>query len=78
MVEFAFHHLDIQKVLLRTIRGLLLHISEGPNRLVEADSQAVHTKRTLRPPGLNQLARGVVVIAVGNEHGDTSSNPGRD
>ena len=23
-------------------------------------------------------ARGVVVIAVGNEHGDTSSNPGRD
>ena len=23
-------------------------------------------------------ARGVVVIAVGNEHGDTSSNPGQD
>ena len=23
-------------------------------------------------------SRGVVVIAVGNEHGDTSSNPGRD
>ena len=23
-------------------------------------------------------ARGVVVIAIGNEHGDTSSNPGRD
>ena len=23
-------------------------------------------------------ARGVVVIAVGNEHGNTSSNPGRD
>ena len=23
-------------------------------------------------------ARGVVVIAVGNGHGDTSSNPGRD
>ena len=23
-------------------------------------------------------ARGVVVIAVGNEYGDTSSNPGRD
>ena len=22
-------------------------------------------------------ARGIVVIAVGNEHGDTSSNPGR-
>ena len=23
-------------------------------------------------------ARGVMVIVVGNEHGDTSSNPGRD
>ena len=23
-------------------------------------------------------ARGVIVIVVGNEHGDTSSNPGRD
>ena len=26
---------------------------------------------------LSTGARGVVVIAVGNEHGDTSSNPGR-
>ena len=25
-----------------------------------------------------KYARGVVVIAVGNEQGDTSSNPGRD
>ena len=31
----------------------------------------------LRPQS-KQGARGVVVIAVGNEHGDTSSNPGRD
>ena len=23
-------------------------------------------------------ARGIMVIVVGNEHGDTSSNPGRD
>ena len=23
-------------------------------------------------------ARGVIVIVAGNEHGDTSSNPGRD
>ena len=23
-------------------------------------------------------ARGVIVIVVGNEHGDTSSNPGRE
>ena len=29
---------------------------------------------TITPRG----ARGVVVIAVGNERGDTSSNPGRD
>ena len=26
----------------------------------------------------NVCARGVMVIVVGNEHGDTSSNPGRD
>ena len=26
----------------------------------------------------NGSARGVVVIVLGNEHGDTSSNPGRD
>ena len=25
-----------------------------------------------------QTARGVVVIVVGNKHGDSSSNPGRD
>ena len=27
---------------------------------------------------ISRGARGVVVIAVGNEHGDTSSNPGRN
>ena len=26
----------------------------------------------------NKSARGVMVIVVGNGHGDTSSNPGRD
>ena len=33
-----------------------------------------------RPPKIYIYggARGVVVIAVGNGHGDTSSNPGRD
>ena len=30
------------------------------------------------PPSDNGGARGVVVIVVGNGHGDTSSNPGRD
>ena len=29
-------------------------------------------------PVLENDARGVIVILVGNEHGDTSSNPGRD
>ena len=29
-------------------------------------------------PSIIGGARGVVIIAVGNEHGDTSSNPGRD
>ena len=33
---------------------------------------------TLHQPMKSGGARGVVVIAVGNEHGDTSSNPGRD
>ena len=28
--------------------------------------------------GLFGGARGVIVIVVGNEHGDTSSNPGRN
>ena len=28
--------------------------------------------------GTDGGARGVIVIVVGNEHGDTSSNPGRD
>ena len=32
----------------------------------------------LEPPHHIVGARGVIVIVVGNEHGDTSSNPGRD
>ena len=27
---------------------------------------------------LTDISRGVIVIVVGNEHGDTSSNPGRN
>ena len=30
------------------------------------------------PYSQHDCARSVIVIAVGNEHGDTSSNPGRD
>ena len=39
-------------------------------------SQVEVTQR-LKKKARNGGARGVVVIAVGNEHGDTSSNPGR-
>ena len=37
-----------------------------------------NNKRKENLPNSSGGARGVVVIAVGNEHGDTSSNPGRD
>ena len=37
----------------------------------ELDSLTLRHKITLG-------ARGLIVIVVGNEHGDTSSNPGRD
>ena len=32
----------------------------------------------LRSKPMKLIARGVMVIVVGNGHGDTSSNPGRD
>ena len=53
----------------------------------------IEVRDTLKQVGLNKSprlmvyykkyfeaggARGVIVIVVGNEHGDTSSNPGRD
>ena len=34
-------------------------------------------KKKKLPSKIEGGARGVVVIAVGNEHSDTSSNPGR-
>ena len=36
------------------------------------------TSKSLRLSALCGGARSVVVIVVGNGHGDTSSNPGRD
>ena len=35
-------------------------------------------KKVSNLPILTGGARGVIVIVVGNGHGDTSSNPGRD
>ena len=52
---------------------------------VEGQDPLQHTHILITPSILSMTltasdggARGVVVIAVGNEHGDTSSNPGRD
>ena len=36
------------------------------------------TFRCVKHHDIHGGARGVMVIALGNEHGDTSSNPGRD
>ena len=38
-------------------------ISDGPYRLVEADGQVAHTKRTLRPPGLNHLVGSIRLLS---------------
>ena len=49
-----------------------------PSRDIYSSSHLHSTKGAPRVPSNNLGgARGVVVIAVGNEHGDTSSNPGR-
>ena len=37
-----------------------------------------HKHTHTNPLPVRDVTRGVVVIVVGNEHGDTSSNPGRD
>ena len=49
--------------------------------IVEGDPKApflIATTPMWGARGVNGVARGVIVIVVGNEHGDTSSNPGRD
>ncbi len=51
-------------------------IFTNPSARTGYDTRSIF-KRSLT--GLNSGgARGVVIIVVGNEHGDTSSNPGRD
>ena len=47
----------------------------------ELDSFDSHLREQPQPFRYQQIettARGVIVIVVGNGHGDTSSNPGRD
>ena len=46
-------------------------------RLIIATRNNTDNRRTNRTT-ITRGARGVIVIVVGNEHGDTSSNPGRD
>ena len=58
----------------------LLHKNAASN--IEQVLVAIpHKAPTIRPPASHHEnyggARGVVVITVGNEHGYTSSNPGR-
>ena len=58
------------------------------NSIIEIDKYSVKSKSKNNklfgkgnPPGIMQKiggARGIMVIIVGNGHGDTSSNPGRD
>ena len=49
------------------------------------DTKFTITERTEKDTNIKSMikktnggARGIIVIVVGNEHGDTSSNPGRD
>ena len=51
------------------------YISYHDNRCAKC---ATATKSKTAVTSIRGGARGVMVIVVGNEHGDTSSNPGRD
>ena len=69
------------------IKALFSPSKGDPPAEKEKEKQITHPK--MPPPHLTKRkddpgpphhwgARGVMVIVVGNEHGDTSSNPGRD
>ena len=60
--------------------GLIQFLDDKSLSLVIRDARDNGKKALtiLREYYLLKGARGVIVIAVGNEHGDTSSNPGRD
>ena len=57
-----------------TFRIHLMTISRDASRVDRREKQWHHYLNNIFTFG---GARGVVVIAIGNEHGDTSSNPGR-
>ena len=53
-------------------------INEKPWTQNNTNKQQQMTATKLVTQRVCGSARGVMVIVVGNEHGDTSSNPGRD
>ena len=60
VVAFALHPIDMPKRPFKDHKrypSVGWSISDGPYGLVEAGSQEANTKRTPRPPGLNQLSR---------------------
>ena len=60
---------------LLSLRMAPVDVFKGGDNLFNDESPAV---TVIRFRWTTIGARGVVVITVGNEHGDTSSNPGRD
>ena len=53
----------------------VLSLTKQKGKIYKTKSQSLHQERTLL--FTIEGARGVMVIVVGNGHGDTSSNPGR-
>ena len=74
---YAFFFI-IQRVKARAIPCPHQPPTRGDNTVSVAQGGTTTPGATKQLPSSCGDARGVVVIAVGNEHGDTSSNPGRD
>ena len=70
----------------KCLTNKLLTVDKVENKVNLSLAATPHKAPTIRPPASHHenytttiyYARGVMVIVVGNEHGDTSSNPGRD
>ena len=75
------HYMDANKTTGEEARWQLhKNAAWNPEQVLAATPHKTPTVRPPAPYHENYFggARGVVVIAVGNEHGHTSSNPGRD
>ena len=61
------------------VRQLVWEMENSQFKPVKLRLKIDHMSYPARAEGLGYGgARGVMVVVVGNEHGDTSSNPGRD